>query len=160
MASRLNFCNVLQGLIFLNILFWLTPKSEVDYIIDDASLNKALQKMENRNFSAVPVISRTGKYVGTLTASDILGCIKENFDLSMKKSADFPVSRVRRVRDNKPVYINARMEDMLDIIQTQNFVPVVDDENNFIGIITRSQVIKWMRQQLTEAYSDNDDILK
>ena len=116
--------------------------------------------MENRNFSAVPVISRTGKYVGTLTASDILGCIKENFDLSIKRSADFPVSRVRRVRDNKPVYINAKMEDMLDIIQNQNFVPVVDDENNFIGIITRRQVIKWMRQQLAQAYSDNDDVLK
>ena len=140
----------------MNILFWLTPKSEVDYIMEDATLNKALQKMENRNFSAVPVISRTGKYVGTLTASDILGCIKENFDLSIRKSADFPVSRIRRVRDNKPVSINAKMEDMLDIIQNQNFVPVVDDEDNFIGIITRKEVIKWLRRQFDETYVDVD----
>lgn len=140
----------------MNILFWLTPKSEVDYIMEDATLNKALQKMENRNFSAVPVISRTGKYVGTLTASDILGCIKENFDLSIRRSADFPVSRIRRVRDNKPVSVNAKMEDMLDIIQNQNFIPVVDDEDNFIGIITRKEVIKWLRQQLDETYVDVD----
>ena len=140
----------------MNILFWLTPKSEVDYIMEDATLNKALQKMENRNFSAVPVISRTGKYVGTLTASDILGCIKENFDLSIRKSADFPVSRIRRVRDNKPVSINAKMEDMLDIIQNQNFVPVVDDEDNFIGISTRKEVIKWLRRQFDETYVDVD----
>ena len=124
--------------------------------MEDATLNKALQKMENRNFSAVPVISRTGKYVGTLTASDILGCIKENFDLSIRRSADFPVSRIRRVRDNKPVSVNAKMEDMLDIIQNQNFIPVVDDEDNFIGIITRKEVIKWLRQQLDETYVDVD----
>ena len=110
--------------------------------------------MENRNFSAVPVISRSGKYVGTLTASDILGCIKENFDLSIKKSASFPVRNIRRTRDNKAVSISANMEDMLDIILEQNFVPVVDDENNFIGIITRREVIKWMSKQLHEAYSD------
>lgn len=134
----------------MNILFWLTPKSEVDYIYEDSTLNKALQVMENRNFSAVPVITRTGKYVGTLTASDILGCIKENFDLSIKKSADFPVNRVKRIRDNEPVSANAKMEDMLDIILNQNFVPVVDDKENFIGIITRKEVIKWMRQQLNE----------
>ena len=111
--------------------------------------------MENRNFSAVPVITRTGKYVGTLTASDILGCIKENFDLSIKKSADFPVNRVRRIRDNEPVSANAKMEDMLDIILNQNFVPVVDDKENFIGIITRKEVIKWMRQQLNEKESQD-----
>ena len=138
----------------MNILFWLTPKSEVDYILEDSSLNKALVRMENRNFSAVPVISRSGKYVGTLTASDILGCIKENFDLSIKKSASFPVRNIRRTRDNKAVSISANMEDMLDIILEQNFVPVVDDENNFIGIITRREVIKWMSKQLHEAYSD------
>lgn len=140
----------------MNILFWLTPKSEVDYVLEDATLNKALQKMEHRNFSAVPVISRSGKYIGTLTAGDILGCVKENFNLSIKESAKFPVKNIRRTRDNRPVYVNAKMEDMLDIIQTQNFVPVVDDENNFIGIITRREVIKWLRRQLEESDSSVD----
>ena len=138
----------------MNILFWLTPKSEVDYILEDATLNKALQTMGKRNFSAIPVITRKGKYVGTLTSSDILGCLRENFDLSVKKSAKFPVKNIRRIRDNKPVSINARMEDLFDIIQEQNFVPVVDDENNFIGIITRREVIKWMTRQLNDAYKD------
>lgn len=140
----------------MNILFWLTPKSEVDYILEDASLNKALGQMNRRNFSAVPIITRSGKYVGTVTAGDILGCIKENFDLSIKKSADFPIGKVRRIRDNKPVSANAKMEDMLDIILTQNFVPVVDDEENFIGIITRREVIKWMREQL-DAVNKGED---
>ena len=128
----------------MNILFFLTPKSEVDFIEDDASLLKCLQKMQERNYSEIPIVSRSGKYVGTIKAGDILGCIKENFNLSLASAADFPLKSVRRIRDNKAVNINCQIEDMVEKILSQNFVPVVDDEENFIGIVTRGEVVKFM----------------
>ena len=128
----------------MNILFFLTPKSEVDFIEDDASLLKCLQKMQERNYSEIPIVSRTGRYVGTIKSGDILGCIKENFNLSLEAAADFPLKNVRRIRDNKAVNINCQIEDMVEKILSQNFVPVVDDEENFIGIVTRSEVVKFM----------------
>ena len=43
----------------MNILFFLTPKSEVAYINEDDTLRQALEKMEHHRYSAIPIISRT-----------------------------------------------------------------------------------------------------
>ena len=59
----------------MNILACLTPKSDVDYVTDEATLFKVLQTMEHRNFSAIPIIDKKGRYIGTITSGDILGCI-------------------------------------------------------------------------------------
>ena len=56
----------------MNILFFLTPKSEVAYINEDDTLRQALEKMEHHRYSAIPIISRTGRYIGTLTEGDLL----------------------------------------------------------------------------------------
>ena len=138
----------------MNILFFLTPKSDVDYINEDASLLKTLQKMQERNYSEIPIVSKNGKYVGTIKSGDILGCIKESFNLSLQDAADLPLRNVRRTRDNKAVNANCQMEDIFEKILNQNFIPVVDDEDNFIGIITRSDVIKFMHDRYVK---DNND---
>ena len=51
---------------------------------------------------------------------------------------------IRRSRDNKPVHINVDMEGLMDKVAVQNFVPVVDDEKIFIGIVTRRDVIHYL----------------
>ena len=56
----------------MNIMFFLTPKSNVAYIYDDYSLRQALEKMEYHQYSAIPMIDRRGHYVGTLTEGDLL----------------------------------------------------------------------------------------
>ena len=38
----------------MNIMFFLTPKSNVAYIYDDYSLRQALEKMEYHRYSAIP----------------------------------------------------------------------------------------------------------
>ena len=45
----------------MNILFFLTPKSEVAYISEEDTLRQALEKMEHHKYSAIPIISRTGR---------------------------------------------------------------------------------------------------
>lgn len=131
----------------MNILASLTPKSGVDYITDDASLFKALQLMQKRNHSAIPIINKKGRYVGTITAMDVLGCITENFDLSLKASAKFPVRNIKRIKDYRAVKVATVFEDLVEVAMEQNFVPVVDDEDNFIGILTRKEILYWMHEQ-------------
>ena len=63
----------------MNILFFITPKSEVAYLYEDYSLRQALEKMEHYRYSAVPIINRKGQYVGTLTEGDLLWNIKERY---------------------------------------------------------------------------------
>ena len=40
------------------------------------------------------------------------------------------------------------MQDLLERASTQNYVPVVDDKDAFIGIIPRRAIIKYCQQQL------------
>ena len=135
----------------MNILFFLTPKSDVAFLYDDETLRQALEKMEYHKYSAVPVISRSGKYIGTITEGDMLWGIKNQYDLSLRDSEHISVSAIKRGSDNRPVYVNATMEDLIDKALNQNFVPVVDDQKNFIGIITRKDIISYCYGKIREA---------
>ena len=133
----------------MNILFFLTPKSEVAYIYEDESLRQALEKMEYHKYSSIPMISRTGRYIGTITEGDMLWGIKNKFNLNLKEAEQVPVTAIPRRMDYLPVKIDSRMEDMLDRALNQNFIPVVDDQKNIIGIITRKEIIKYFYQKMS-----------
>lgn len=129
----------------MNILFFLKPKSEVEFIYDDESLAEVINKMEDHSYSAVPLISRQhGTYLGTVTARDLLWEIKNNYDFKMTDVHDLSVMHIKRHHDNEPVEADANMEDLIDKIANQNFVPVIDSSNIFIGIITRKDVINYL----------------
>ena len=42
----------------MNILFFLTPKSEVSLVYNDQSLSQVLEIMENCRYTAVPMLNR------------------------------------------------------------------------------------------------------
>lgn len=138
----------------MNILFFLTPKSEVDYIEEDASLKDTVRKMLERNYSEIPVVGKDGGYVGTIKSGDIMAYMANNRDLSLEAAAPTPLKNIRRIRDNKAVNINCQIEDMVEKVLNQNFVPVVDDEDKFIGIVTRSAVVRFMHNAYIEHNSD------
>ena len=40
------------------------------------------------------------------------------------------------------------MEDLMEKAMDQNFVPVIDDQENFIGIITRKDIIGYCYEKI------------
>ncbi len=132
----------------MNILFFLTPKREVAYIHDDESLRQVLEKMEYHKYSAVPIISRQGTYVGTITEGDLLWYIKNQLDLNLQEARRILITNVPRRSDNTPVSIDSNMEDLLDKAMKQNFVPVLDDKKSFIGIVTRKDIMKYFADKM------------
>ena len=135
----------------MNILFFLTPKSEVAYIHDDESLRQVLEKMEYHKYSAVPIISRQGTYVGTITEGDLLWYIKNQLVLNLQEARRILITNVPRRSDNTPVSIDSNMEDLLDKAMKQNFVPVLDDKKSFIGIVTRKDIMKYFADKMKKA---------
>lgn len=127
----------------MNVLFFLTPKSEVTYISTDKTLRQALEIMEYHRYSCVPLISDSGKYVGTITEGDLLWQIKNEFELNLKSAETVAVLDIKRHFDYKPVSANAKIEDLVDKAMNQNFVPVIDDNDIFIGIVTRRDIIQY-----------------
>jgi CBS domain-containing protein len=127
----------------MNILLFIIPKNDTAYLYDDFTLRQALEKMEYHGYSAIPIISRDGKYVGTLTEGDLLRTIKARYQLNIRKAENFPIMKIHRKMDSEPVSINTKMEDLVIKAMNQNFVPVVDDRGVYIGIITRKAIIKF-----------------
>lgn len=129
----------------MNILFFLTPKKDVACIYDNETLRQALEKMEYHKYSAVPIINRNGRYIGTITEGDMLWSIKNTLNLSLKDSERINVTSIARRVDYLPVCASTSMDDLMDKALNQNFVPVIDDQKNFIGIITRKDIMRYYR---------------
>ena len=127
----------------MNILFFITPKSETAYMYDDFTLRQTIEKMEYHKYTAIPILNRKGNYIGTVTEGDLLRIIKEQYTLSLHDAEDVPIWQVPRRWTYEPVNINCNIEDLIEISMRQNFVPVVDDEGVFIGIIRRKDIIQY-----------------
>ena len=128
-----------------NILFFLKPKSEIAYIKVEDTLRQAIQKMEYHKYSSIPMLNKEGKYVGTITEGDLLWGIKNKYNLSLKEAEYISITEIDRKQDYLAVRADANMEDLMLRAMNQNFVPVIDDQENFIGIITRKDIISYER---------------
>lgn len=131
-----------------NILFFLKPKAELAYIYDYHTMRQALEIMEHHKYSCVPILNRSGKYIGSITEGDLLWDIKKRGLSSIRDAENISIMKVSRRLDYQCVSAESRMEDMIGRAMEQNFVPVVDDQENFIGIITRKDIISYCYSQM------------
>ena len=131
-----------------NILFFLTPKAMCVYLYDDYTMRQALEKMEAAGYAALPILNRRGEYRGTLTEGDLLWGIKNMCYMDIRQAEAHRIMEISRRRDNIPVRVNTNMRDLIERASTQNYVPVVDDYDTFIGIVTRSSINQFCSHQL------------
>ena len=131
-----------------NILFFLKPKAMCAFLHDDYTIRQALEKMESAGYAALPILSRHGEYRGTLTEGDLLWALKNLCYMDMRQAEARRIMEITRRKDNVPVRVTTGMHDLVQRARSQNFVPVVDDKDTFIGIITRSAIIKYCSQKI------------
>lgn len=135
----------------MNIAFLLRPKISVAYLYSDYTIRQSLEKMRHYGYTAIPVINRDGRYVGTVSEGDFLwyltDCFKNNEDMNQKKLEETPLAKLLRSDLYKPMKITSNVDELLTLSMNQNFVPVIDDLGSFIGIVTRREIIR----QLTDS---------
>lgn len=125
----------------MNIFFLLIPKKKVEYLYSSFTVRQAVEKMNASGYSMIPVLDKkTGKYVRSINSSDILNYITKGH-LSYHQLEDIPLSKVPSARETKAVSCYAKEEELISKIVEQNYVPVLDDEEVFIGIVTRKAVM-------------------
>ena len=56
----------------MNILSLLMPKTLVAYIEEDDTIRQGLEKMRAHGYTAIPVLSKDGHYMGTVSEGDFL----------------------------------------------------------------------------------------
>lgn len=127
----------------MNIAFFLTPKKDVVYESINSTMRQALERMEYHRYTAIPLIDKQGKYIGTITEGDMLWKLKNTPELNFRNTDKIKLAKIPRHTHNNQVHIRSDIEDLMHLAINQNFVPVVDDEDVFIGIIKRSEIIQY-----------------
>ncbi|MCL1805500.1 MAG: CBS domain-containing protein [Clostridiales bacterium] len=137
-----------------NILFFLTPKEEVAYVYADSSLGETMEKMEVFRYTSIPVLRRSGEYLGTLTEGDLLWNIKNHYHFDYENAKRVKISKLPRYSDNMAVTISTDMDEVITKAMEQNFVPVEDDRGMFIGIVTRRNILQYFKEKLERSLRD------
>ena len=125
----------------MNIMHFLTPKAQVEYIFFESTVRQGLEKMRYHGYSAIPVIDKEGHYKGTVTEGDFLWALYNDQKPSLKKLESTPISSIIH-KKYTAVNAGADMNQILNTATQQNFVPAVDDRDVFIGIITRKAIMQ------------------
>ena len=131
-----------------NILFFLTPKALCAFLHDDYTIRQALEKMEAAHYSALPILNRRGEYRGALTEGDILWAMKNMCHMDLREAETKRIMDIPRRKEYLPVRVTTSMNELVERAAAQNFVPVVDDKDTFIGLVTRKSIIEYCQKTL------------
>lgn len=107
----------------------------------DDTLMQAYGKMKLYDISQLPVLDETGGVAGLLDEEDLLFAVvrnREKFQDPVKSAMTY---RVETVEASKPI------EDLLPIF-SRGYVAVILKENKFEGLITRTDLLNYLRLQV------------
>lgn len=132
----------------MNILFLLTPKKNVLFLNVNMRIEDALALLKDVRYSSVPLLDESGYYVGTITEGDLLWHLQNSED--HKKALKVKLGEIHRYRDYKVAGIDTHLDELFVVAISQNYIPIIDDRQFFIGIITRREIISYYNTLLKE----------
>ena len=134
----------------MNIAYFLLPKARTAYLYEDYTFRQGLEKMRHHGYKAIPVLSRSGQYIGSVTEGDFLWRILGEEGGDAVTMRDLEHLNIRDILDpnrSPPVRITITMDELLESAVNQSFIPVVDDLGNFVGIVTRKDIMRYFSEQ-------------
>ena len=131
----------------MNVAFFLTPKSQTAFLETDDTFRQGLEKMRYHGYTAIPVLDKQGRYVGTLREGDFLWHIIDIGGASMEECEALHISDILTPDRNPPVRITAQVQEIIEQLMSHNFLPVTDDSGAFIGIVTRQKLLAYYKNK-------------
>ena len=131
----------------MNVFQLLIPKSNTMYLDDTISISAAMGKLKTSGYTAVPVIRDDGTYAGSVSEGDFLWAFLDGKDED-ENGQSMAIKTIMQENRNPAVKTDVELTQLFSEALNQNFVPVVDDRNMFIGIVTRKQVIRFLMGHL------------
>ena len=134
----------------MNVAFFLIPKSQVTYLTEGSSFRQGMEKLRRHGYTALPVISREGQYLGSISEGDFLWNLMSMGSLDPYDLEDAKIDQIISDR-TPPVRVTTPIPELWDRMLDQNFVPVVDDRDMFMGIVTRRSVMAYLMNRTGNA---------
>lgn len=131
----------------MNIFEYFTPKSETYFLTNDMTIRQALEKFDYHKFSIVPILDEDGKYITTVSEGDILRFVKNKANFDIQIAEHVSIMDIEKYRPYKACTHNVSMDEVFKLALDQNFVPIVDDRNLYIGIVKRKSVMLYLLKE-------------
>jgi predicted transcriptional regulator len=139
-----------------NHLFYLLPKSETVFLTNTDSFNQAYNMFVITNYTALPVINKKGQYVGTICEGDLLRVLSLSLTHPEIDLASFEIKDIDFKINLEVAKINESYEHLVELAVKQNFIPLVDDQGIFIGILRRQELIKELINFLSDKVAEQE----
>ena len=119
---------------------FLTPAENLAVLIDTHNADHATLLLSQMTYTRVPVVTDEKEFVGTIGLRDILAYQMEQ-GLSQEVMADTDIVHMTK-KDVAVVTPDYTLTDVLHKLVDESFLPVVDEDGIFQGIITRKSILK------------------
>lgn len=136
-----------------NLFEMLTPKSTTYFVEEEINIRQALEKFAFHKYTVVPILNKDGEYVGSISEGDILRYLAAQNFSNKREMEKTRIADIERYRQYQAVNVDATFDELYAASLSQNFIPVVDDRNIFIGIVKRREImilLKEMTEKIPE----------
>lgn len=119
----------------------VTPFNNIAMVFEDNSIEHSMLILRESNYTQIPVLDYEKKFVGLISLHQIYRKMGENL------FTDFDNLRSLKVRDFIDTHYatineNYSLDDVFKLLIDYNFINVVSDDRLYLGMITRSSVLK------------------
>ncbi|MFP7493904.1 CBS domain-containing protein [Terribacillus saccharophilus] len=148
-----------------------------DFMITDViaanehdTVKQVLKTFVDRRISGMPILDKDRRIAGVVSDGDILRGIQpkdtvvfnylltvsfkaEKMDKIVDELKDHPILNLAKRRGIVTVHENDEMEDVVNILAKHRFkkIPVVNDEKQVVGVISRGDVLRTIHSSLLDA---------
>ena len=135
----------------MNVFPFLTLKNDTRFLLSSWSVRQCMEKMEYYKYSTIPLLDEDGKYIGTVSEGDLLRFAKNHAEFQIEKLEKASILDVPRYRDYRTLTMESSLSDLVNLSMEQNFIPMVDDRNVFMGIIRRRKILEYCKEELRDS---------
>lgn len=121
---------------------FLIPASRIAFVQDDNPLYHAFLILTRVKYAKIPVLDRQQKVVGLLSLAMITEKMLTNENISIDPLNRLQVKDVMQTDFTSINFVQTTLEKQLHLLINNSFLPVVDDEGVFQGLLTRREWIK------------------
>ena len=131
-----------------SVMSVFTPKKMTSFLNANSTIRQAIEIFDAHRYTIVPLVDDQGQYVGTLSEGDLLRFLKNQINYDIKAAEKYHVKDIERYRSYRSLKVDSLLSEFFALSLEQNFVPVVDDNGSYIGIIKRREIIRYLAERV------------
>lgn len=136
----------------------------------NSSIKDVMTTFVEKKIGGVPIVDENGKLCGIVTDGDILRAIKpidrriqdyisfityiaeEALEERLEEMAEVNIIRIARTKGIVTVHPNDEFKTVLSLLSMHHFkkLPVVDETNHVVGVISRGDMIRKIQETIVE----------